>query len=165
MPHINQLQMQIHQVFSPNFTIKGWLHAKHLAQLYSREQQLRSAYLLLAIDKYLDPQLLLMETIWPVPEKGQSAEARKESSTFSSLPLFAASLPKNLFRSGSWCWDGCWGERERSRLGARVGAARETTLCSPCEGSREDRHYRPLWGEPATLHGSKGSPFARMCGG
>lgn len=70
MPRINQLQMQIPTVFSPNFTIKGWVHAKHLAQHYWKERQLPSANLLLVIDKYLDPQLFLMETIWPAPEKG-----------------------------------------------------------------------------------------------
>lgn len=147
MPRINQLQMQIHRAFIPNFTIKGWLHAKHLARHYSRERQLRSANLPLAIDKYLDPRLLLMETIWPVPEKGQSAEAGKESSSFSSLPALAASLPKNLFRSGRWCGDGCRGKES----GAGVGAARRTPLRSPCKGSGQDQRHRPLRGEPAAL--------------
>lgn len=89
MPHINQLQMQIPTAFSPNFTIKGWVHAKHLSQHYSRERQLPSANLLLVIDKYLDPQLFLMETIWPVPEKGRSKEGEQHilfSPSFSSLP-------------------------------------------------------------------------------
>lgn len=129
MPCINQLQMQIHQALIPNFTIKGWLHAKHLTQNYSREGQLRSANLLLAIDKHLDPQLLLMETIWLVPEKGQSVEGRKESGMFFFLLPFAASLLKNLFRFGSQCRDGCWGMES----GAGVRAARQTPVL-PLQG-------------------------------
>lgn len=136
MPRINQLQMQIHRAFIPNFTIKGWLHAKHLARHYSRERQLRSANLPLAIDKYLDPRLLLMETIWPVPEKGQSAEAGKESSSFSSLPALAVSLPKNLFRSGRRCGDGCRGKE--SGAGWELGWERRDeplfALCARAAG-------------------------------
>ena len=85
MPHINQLQMQIHKAFILNLTIKGSLHAKHLAQHCSGE---RSANLLLATVKHLEPQLLLMGTIWPVPEKGQSAEARRRAAHPPLVPGF-----------------------------------------------------------------------------
>lgn len=139
MPRINQLQMQISTAFSPNFTIKGWVHAKHLAQHYSREWQLPSANLLLVIDKYLDPQLFLMETIWPVPEEGQSMEGEQHI-PFS--PPFPASFLKSLFRSENQCRDGCWGKE------SRLGAARQSPLLS-LQGQRQDQHHQPRWGEPA----------------
>lgn len=125
MPRINQLQMQIPTAFSPNFTIKGWVHAKHLTQHYSRECQLPSANLLLVIDKYLEPQLFLMETIWPIPEKRRSMEGEQHilfCPPFSSL--------KNLFRPGSRCRDGCWGEESRARW-----KQPDKPHCSLCKGN------------------------------
>lgn len=124
MPLINQLQMQIHQAFVPDFTIKGWLHAKHLARHYSREQQLRSANLLLAIDKYLDPQLLLMETIWLVPEKGQSGGQEGEQHVLFSPPLLQPPSQKTSSDLEAGAGTGAGGRRVE--LAGSSGGSSET---------------------------------------